>query len=70
MVIATRGRLRTIWLAGAGLLAVVVIKLFLVDLSKTGTVARIVSFVGVGILLLVIGYLSPVPPRGREADKI
>lgn len=68
MVIATRARLRPVWLAGAGLLAVVVIKLFLVDLSKTGTVARIVSFVGVGVLLLVIGYLSPVPPRGREVD--
>lgn len=70
MVVATRARMRPVWLAGAGLLAVVVIKLFLVDLSKTGTVARIVSFVGVGVLLLVIGYLSPVPPRGREVDKI
>ncbi|RQW89044.1 MAG: DUF2339 domain-containing protein, partial [Geobacter sp.] len=32
----------------------------------TGTVARIVSFVGVGILLLVIGYFSPAPPQIRE----
>ncbi len=63
MVIATRRRLRPVWLAGAGLLAVVVVKLFLVDLSNSGTVERIVSFVGVGILLLVIGYFSPVPPR-------
>jgi uncharacterized membrane protein len=66
MAIATRKRLRTVWLTGAGLLVVVVIKLFLVDLSNTGTVERIVSFVGVGILLLIIGYVSPVPPRNKE----
>jgi uncharacterized membrane protein len=29
-------------------------------------VERIVSFIGVGLLMLVIGYLSPVPPRARE----
>jgi uncharacterized membrane protein len=70
MVIATRRGLRPVWLAGAGLLAVVVVKLFLVDLSNSGTVERIVSFVGVGILLLVIGYFSPVPPRGpKGSDK-
>jgi uncharacterized membrane protein len=63
MVIATHRSLRPAWLAGAGLLAAVVVKLFLVDLSNTGTVERIVSFVGVGILLLIIGYASPVPPR-------
>jgi uncharacterized membrane protein len=67
MVVATRRKLRIPWLAGAGLLAAVVVKLFLVDLSGTGTVERIVSFVGVGILLLIIGYASPVPPRNLNA---
>jgi uncharacterized membrane protein len=71
MVIATRRGLRQSWLAGAGLLAAVVVKLFLVDLSNTGTVERIVSFVGVGILLLIIGYASPVPPRDNSySDRI
>jgi uncharacterized membrane protein len=50
---------------GAALMGVVVVKLFLVDLSNVGTVERIVSFIGVGVLMLVIGYLSPVPPRLR-----
>jgi uncharacterized membrane protein len=68
MVYATRKGLRSVWLTGAGLLAAVVLKLFLVDLSGTGSVARIVSFVGVGVLLLIIGYFAPVPPRSqREA---
>lgn len=66
MVFATRKGIRSVWLTGAGLLALVVVKLFAVDLSGTGTVARIVSFVGVGILLLVIGYFSPAPPRSPE----
>lgn len=63
MVLATRRAWRPLWLLGAGLMAVVVGKLFLVDLSNAGTVERIVSFLGVGLLMLVIGYLAPVPPR-------
>jgi len=63
MVLATRRAMRVVWIAGAGLMGVVVAKLFLVDLSNIGTIERIVSFMGVGLLMLLIGYLSPVPPR-------
>jgi uncharacterized membrane protein len=63
MVTATRTQLRTLWLVGAGLMGVVVIKLFLVELSRVGSVERIVSFIVVGMLMLLIGYLSPVPPK-------
>jgi uncharacterized membrane protein len=28
-------------------------------------VARIISFLVVGVLMLLIGYLSPLPPRHR-----
>jgi uncharacterized membrane protein len=62
MLVATRKRFRTAWLVGAALMAVVIAKLFLVDLSRTGSVERIVSFVGVGLLMLVVGYFSPLPP--------
>lgn len=67
MVSATRRALRVAWIVGAGLMAVVVVKLFVVDLSNVGTVTRIVSFIGVGVLMLLIGYVSPVPPKSREA---
>lgn len=67
MFSARRHGRRPLWLLGAGLLAVVVLKLLLVDLAGTGTVARIVSFMGVGALLLVIGYVAPVPP-GEPAE--
>ena len=63
MVIASRLQNRIIWLAAAGLLVAVVAKLFLVDLAATGTIARIVSFLIVGGLLILVGYLSPLPPK-------
>lgn len=66
MVFAARRAARALWLAGATLLAVVVGKLFLIDLSNVGTIARIVSFLGVGGLMLVIGYLAPAPPKDGE----
>jgi uncharacterized membrane protein len=65
MVIGARGKRRVVWLAGATLMGVVVVKLFLVELGSSGTIARIVSFLGVGLLLLVVGYFAPVPPRAE-----
>jgi hypothetical protein len=67
MLIAARRHYRVVWLVGASLLGVVIAKLFLVDLSRVGSIERIVSFVGVGLLMLVIGYVSPLPPA-REAQ--
>lgn len=66
MTFATRQGLRLIWMSGAGLLGAVVAMLFLVDLAGHGSVARIVSFVVVGVLILLIGWFSPVPPRPEE----
>ncbi|MFB9243457.1 DUF2339 domain-containing protein [Massilia antarctica] len=51
------------WVVGAVLLGLVVGKLFLVDLSDVGGVARIVSFVGVGLLMVLIGYIAPFPTQ-------
>jgi uncharacterized membrane protein len=56
---------RRAWFAGAALMGVVVLKLFLVDLSSSGTLARIVAFLSVGVLLLVVGYFAPLPPRAK-----
>ncbi|HEF4760469.1 TPA: DUF2339 domain-containing protein [Pseudomonas putida] len=61
-----RGR-REVWLIGAALIGVVVAKLFFVELSNRGGLARIVSFIGVGVLLLVVGYFAPLPPKRVEA---
>jgi uncharacterized membrane protein len=68
MVAATRRRLRPLWMLGAALLAVAVGKLFLVDLGALSGLPRVAAFLGAGILLLVIGYLSPLPPAASEAE--
>jgi len=60
---ATKTGRRRIWFCGAVLLGMVVLKLFTVDLDGTRTIARIISFLGVGSLMLVIGYFSPLPPK-------
>jgi uncharacterized membrane protein len=65
MLLGARAGRRTVWLAGAALMTVVVAKLVLVDLGNTGTLARVVSFLGVGMLLLVVGYFAPAPPRAE-----
>ena len=68
MMLGARRGNRSIWIVGAALMVVVVLKLFVIDLGNTGTVARIISFLGVGIMLLFVGYVSPVPPRPDEAS--
>ena len=68
MVFSNRKRIRPLWVCGAVLLAVVVVKLFIIDLSKISGIERIVSFLGVGVLLLVIGYFAPVPPQRKEGE--
>ncbi len=67
MVFGARHVNRSVWIAGTVLMGLVVVKLFTVDLNNTGTVARIVSFLGIGGLLLVVGYFAPAPPRTFEA---
>jgi uncharacterized membrane protein len=66
MTVAARQRWRHVWLVGAALMIVVVAKLFLIDLSSIGTIARIASFLSVGVLLLVTGYLAPLPPKRSD----
>ncbi|MBX3665190.1 MAG: DUF2339 domain-containing protein [Burkholderiales bacterium] len=68
MIWARRAGLRGAWFGGAALLAAVVGKLFMLDLANAGTVERIVTFIGVGLGLLAIGYFAPVPPGSRESE--
>lgn len=63
---ATRSKRRALWFVGAALLALTVVKLFLFDLSHVTGLARIVSFIGIGVMLLLIGYFSPLPPKRVE----
>ena len=66
MLFASRRLLRPVWIAGAALVGVVLVKMFFIDLGASGTVERIISFLVVGSLLVATGYFSPIPPRQAE----
>jgi uncharacterized membrane protein len=63
MWIGARSARRAAWFAGATALGIVVVKLFLVDSARGGGLARAVAFIGVALLILLIGYVAPLPPR-------
>ncbi|MGE6362105.1 DUF2339 domain-containing protein [Psychrobacter glacincola] len=67
-IVASRYWQRTLWFMGIGLLGVVVLKLVLVDLSQTEAIWRVISFLGAGSLILLIGYLAPLPPARDEIE--
>ncbi len=69
MLLGHRRLDRVVWLAGATLLGLVVAKLFLVELADRGSLYRIVSFIVVGVLLLVVGYFAPLPPSGQAGEE-
>ena len=64
-VAASRRGSRALWTAGAIVLALVVVKLFAVDLSRADALVRVGAFLLVGAVMLWIGYRSPLPPRAR-----
>jgi uncharacterized membrane protein len=58
---------RNVWMAGAALSGIVVVKLFLVDLGNNEDISRVISFIGVGVLLLIVGYFAPLPPKTNSS---
>lgn len=63
MIVATRRTSRHIWYGGFGLLAVVGVKLLLVDAAGAGTLIWTATLLGVALLVLAAGYFAPLPPR-------
>jgi uncharacterized membrane protein len=69
MMVAARRTSRRIWYGGFGLLAVVGVKLLLVDAAGAGTLIWTATLLGVALLVLAAGYFAPLPPR-EAAGKI
>lgn len=61
---------RQLWLVGAALLGLTLVKLMLIDLSHVHGVARIVTFIGVGVLMLVVGYFAPLPAKSTPEHHV
>jgi uncharacterized membrane protein len=65
-IYGSRRSLWNVWLVGAILMGVVLLKLVVVDRQYLGNLAGIVSFMAVGGLLVLVGRIAPTPPRSRN----
>lgn len=59
---------RNVWFIGAILQALVVLKLAIVDSIQLDGLIRAFVFIGVALLMLIIGYLAPLPPRKKAQN--
>ena len=70
MVYASQSKLRSLWFNGFGLLAIVGIKLMMVDLSNKGTAVWTVSLIGIALLIIAASYFSPAPPKEELPEQV
>jgi uncharacterized membrane protein len=68
IIAGTRLARRGIWIAGAALTVLDVAKLLILDMAGSGTPARIISFFASGLVLLFIGWVSPLPPAHQDQN--
>ena len=66
--IAARNHSRILWFSGFILIGIVIVKLFFIDLSNISSLERILTFITVGILMLINGYISPMPPKEEDSQ--
>lgn len=66
MLTAARRHLRPLWIFGGSILVLVTLKLILFDLSHIGTLTRVVSFLGAGLVMLLIAYIAPMPEAEQQ----
>ena len=65
MIYATRHSQRNVWFAGFSLLAIVGVKLMMIDLANKGTVMWAASLIGIALLVIAASYFSPAPPKHK-----
>lgn len=64
-IAGSRRGLRGVWMAGAILMSLALLKLIVVDRQYLGNLLGIGSFIGYGLLCMVVGWFAPAPPRAR-----
>ncbi|MBF0105045.1 MAG: DUF2339 domain-containing protein [Deltaproteobacteria bacterium] len=65
MIVATQKKWRGTWISGACILGVVVLKLIFIDYFNRGTLEQTLSTIVVGVLFVITGYFSPIPPARK-----
>ena len=68
MFFSKKRQSRQLWVLGALLLGAILLKLIAFDMADSGTLARIISFLVVGAIMLGIGYFTPMPPKKDIKD--
>ena len=68
IAIGHRYSLRKIWYSGQLIQITVIIKLISVDIQETDGLLRAFAFIGVALLMLLIGYLAPIPPKQNDEN--
>jgi uncharacterized membrane protein len=68
-ILGSRRRNRQVWMGGAVLMGIVLLKLLMVDRGYMGNMPGIISFMAVGLLLVGVGYIAPSPPKRQEAGE-
>ncbi|OGS78691.1 MAG: hypothetical protein A2Z94_05005 [Gallionellales bacterium GWA2_55_18] len=63
MMYASHSKQRVLWFNGFGLLAIVGIKLMVIDLSNKGTALWTLSLICISLLIIATSYFSPAPPK-------
>ncbi len=66
MVVAHRLGRRALWITGATLLGVTVLKLLLDAIASHGGLEQSIACLGAGALMLATGWFAPVPPKRPE----
>lgn len=73
VTIGHRYQQRITWFTGVTLQTIVVIKLILIDSIELEGLLKAFAFIAIAILMLIIGYLAPLPPKikveNNEANK-
>jgi uncharacterized membrane protein len=68
LAIGYRFRVKSIRLAAAGLMLVVVLKVFLIDMGNLEGLFRVLSFVGLGVVLIAIGRFYQTILGGLQTE--
>ncbi|MEO8000939.1 MAG: DUF2339 domain-containing protein [Arenimonas sp.] len=68
LILGSRRADRKQWMGGGLLMLVVLAKLILIDRRYMENIPGIVSCLAVGILLVVVGYFAPQPPKPKEDE--
>ncbi|OCG46209.1 hypothetical protein A9G35_05705 [Gilliamella sp. Choc5-1] len=70
ITIGHRYSLRKIWYSGEIIQVIVIIKLIFVDIRELDGLLRAFAFIGVALLMLLIAYLAPLPPKQDNNKQI